>query len=135
MDPITVGSLIGLGKELISRVWPDPQQQAEELRKLKELEQSGDLAELQAYIQILQGRVSIIKEEASSEHFITATWRPITMLTFTGLVVARWLGFSAEGITEAEYIQLWEILKLGIGGYVVGRSGEKIMKVYKQNGG
>lgn len=133
MDPITITSLIGLGKELIGKVWPDPQQQAEELRKLEELRQKGDLAELQAYLQVLQGRMSIIKAEASSEHFLTATWRPITMLTFTGLVVARWLGFSAEGITEAEYIQLWEILKLGIGGYVLGRSGEKMVKAYKAN--
>jgi hypothetical protein len=133
MDPITITSLIGLGKELIGKVWPDPQQQAEELRKLEELRQKGDLAELQAYLQVLQGRMSIIKAEASSEHFLTATWRPITMLTFTGLVVARWLGFSAEGITEAEYVQLWEILKLGIGGYVLGRSGEKMVKAYKAN--
>lgn len=132
MDPLTIGSIVGLGKELISRVWPNPQQQAEELRKLSELEQKGDLAELQAYVQMLQGRMSIIQSEASSEHWLTANWRPIVMLTFTGLIVARWFGLSAEGITEAEYIQIWNILQLGIGGYVMGRSAEKIMKEYKK---
>lgn len=132
MDPVTIGSLIGVGKELISRVWPDPQDQAEELRKLEELRQKADLAELQAYIQVMQARLSVIQAEASSEHFLTANWRPIVMLVFTGLIVARWFGLSAEGITEREYIEIWEILKLGIGGYVVGRSAEKVMKEYKK---
>lgn len=132
MDPMTIGSIIGLGKDLIGRLWPDPKDQAEELRKLSELEQKGDLAELQAYVQTLQGRMSIIQAEAKSEHWLTANWRPIVMLTFTGLIVARWFGLSAEGITEAEYVQIWEILQLGIGGYVIGRSGEKIMREYKK---
>lgn len=132
MDPVTIGSLIGVGKELISRVWPDPQDQAEELRKLEELRQKGELAELQAYIQVMQARLSVIQAEATSEHFLTANWRPIVMLVFTGLIVARWFGLSAEGITEREYIEIWEILKLGIGGYVVGRSAEKVMKEYKK---
>lgn len=132
MDPVTITSLIGVGKELISRVWPDPQDQAEELRKLEELRQKADLAELQAYIQVMQARLSVIQTEASSEHFLTANWRPIVMLVFTGLIVARWFGLSAEGITEREYIEIWEILKLGIGGYVVGRSAEKVMKEYKK---
>ena len=132
MDPVTIGSLIGVGKELIGRIWPDPKDQAEELRKLSELEQKGELAELQAYIQVMQARLSVIQAEATSEHFLTANWRPIVMLVFTGLIVARWFGLSAEGITEREYIEIWEILKLGIGGYVVGRSAEKIMKEYKK---
>jgi hypothetical protein len=29
-------------------------------------------------------------------------------------------------------VEFWSLLKLGIGGYVVGRSGEKIMKEYKK---
>jgi hypothetical protein len=132
MDPVTIGSLIGVGKELIGRIWPDPQQQAEELRKLEELRQKGELAELQAYIQVMQARLSVIQSEAISEHFLTANWRPIVMLVFTGLIVARWFGLSAEGIREAEYIEIWGILKLGIGGYVVGRSAEKVVKEYKK---
>jgi hypothetical protein len=132
MDPVTIGSLIGVGKELIGRIWPDPQQQAEELRKLEELRQKGELAELQAYIQVMQARLSVIQSEATSEHFLTANWRPIVMLVFTGLIVARWFGLSADGISEAEYIEIWGILKLGIGGYVVGRSAEKVVKEYKK---
>jgi hypothetical protein len=48
------------------------------------------------------------------------------MLTFGGLIVARWLGWSAPGISDAEVLKLWDIVQLGLGGYVIGRSAEKI---------
>jgi len=55
------------------------------------------------------------------------TWRPITMLTFVALIVARWLGWSAPNLAEAEALKLWDIVEIGLGGYVIGRSAEKIL--------
>jgi hypothetical protein len=68
----------------------------------------------------------VILAEAKSEHFLAACWRPILMLTFGALIVARWLGYSAPGISEAEVLKLWDIVQIGLGGYVIGRSAEKI---------
>lgn len=131
MDPLTITSLIGLGKDLIGRIWKDPTEQAEQLHKLTELEQRQDLAELQAYVSILQGRMSIIQAEAKSEHWLTANWRPVTMLTFLLLIVSRWFGFENENMSEVEYLMAWELLKLGIGGYVASRGVEKVVQTYK----
>ena len=58
---------------------------------------------------------------------IAACWRPILMLTFGLLIVARWLGWSAPGISEAEALKLWNIVEIGLGGYVIGRSAEKTL--------
>lgn len=132
-DPIVVSSLLSLGKDLISRIWKDPNKQAEQLQKLAELEQSENLAKLQAYINVLQGRMSIVAAEAKSEHWLTATWRPITMLVFVTIIVARFFGFGAEDMTDAEYEKLWELLKIGIGGYISSRGIEKVIKTYKGN--
>lgn len=131
MDPLTISSLVGVGKSLISRIWPDPNEQAEQLHKLSELEQKGDLAALQAYIQVLQGRMAIIQSEAKSEHWLTANWRPITMLTFVALIVLRMFGLTSEAITESEYLKLWDLVEIGLGGYVVSRGIEKVTKIYK----
>ena len=49
------------------------------------------------------------------------------MLTFVALIVARWLGWSAPGLAEAEALKLWDIVEIGLGGYVIGRSAEKIL--------
>jgi hypothetical protein len=48
------------------------------------------------------------------------------MITFVSLIVARWFGWAAPDLSEAEYIKLWSIVEFGLGGYVVGRSIEKI---------
>lgn len=68
--------LFGIAKSLIERIWPDPQAQAVELRKLEELRQKGDLAELQAYVTLLQGQLEINKTEAQHASIFVAGWRP-----------------------------------------------------------
>jgi len=71
----------------------------------------------------LQAKARIVEAEAKSEHWLTSTWRPITMLTFVLLVVADQTGLLAFRLAE----EAWSLLQLGLGGYVVGRSVEKIV--------
>lgn len=68
----------------------------------------------------------VIVAEAKSESWITRNWRPITMLTFTALVVAHWFGLTAA-IPPEQVAALLEIVKYGLSGYVVGRSAEKVV--------
>ena len=117
MDPIS--AVLGIGGKLIDRLWPDPEQKAQAQIALLELAQKGELTEFTA-------RAEIVKAEAASSHWLAANWRPLTMLIFCGLIVARWFGWAAPNLSEAEYIKLWSIVEFGLGGYVVGRSVEKI---------
>lgn len=82
--------------------------------------------------ELIDSRGEIVRAEASSKHWLTANWRPITMLTFLGLVVARWFGYEAEGLTQADYDALYNLISIGIGGYIIGRSGEKIAETIKR---
>ena len=106
--------------DVLDKVLPDPTAQAEAKLKLMELAQKGEFAEMNA-------RADIIKAEASSESWLAQSWRPILMLTFGALIVARWMGFAAPGISDAEILKLWSIVELGLGGYVIGRTAEKIV--------
>ena len=106
--------------DVLDKVLPDPKAQADAKVKLMELAQKGEFAEMNA-------RADIIKAEASSESWLAQSWRPILMLTFGALIVARWMGFAAPGISEDEILKLWSIVELGLGGYVVGRTVEKIV--------
>jgi hypothetical protein len=88
-------------------------------------------AEVQAQLwsqahQINAAAADIIKTEAASGQWLASNWRPITMLVFVGLIVARWFGWAAPGLSEAEYLKLWSIVEFGLGGYVVARSVEKV---------
>ena len=117
-DPITAA--LNVGNSIIERLWPDPAQQADAKLKLLALQQSGELGQITA-------ASNIITAEANSESWLARNWRPILMLTFGALIVARWFGWAAPNLSEAEYLKLWDIVQLGIGGYVLGRSGEKII--------
>ena len=74
LDPLS--AIFDAGKMIISRVWPDPAQQAEQLFKLEELKQKGDLAELSAHVQLLNGQLEINLEDAKSSNWFQANWRP-----------------------------------------------------------
>jgi len=112
-------ALVPILGRAIGALIPDPAAKAQaEAEIAKQLLASS--AELE------RAAADIVLAEAKSEHLRAACWRPILMLTFGGLIVARWLGDSAPGISEAEALKLWDIVQLGLGGYVIGRSAEKI---------
>lgn len=118
--------------DLIDNLHTSEEERLEQKRLLLEV-QAKAMDRVHEYnTQLLQAQGAVVNSEAKSEHFLAATWRPIVMLAFTGLVVARFFGFHAPGMTEAEYLELWGLIQLGLGGYVAGRSAEKMMKVYKQ---
>lgn len=117
LDPIS--AVLGIGGKLIDRLWPDPTQKAQAQLALLEMAQKGELTEFTA-------RAEIVKAEAASSHWLAANWRPMLMLTFGALIVARWFGWAAPNLSEAEYLKLWSIVEFGLGGYVIGRSVEKI---------
>ena len=75
----------------------------------------------------LQSKKDIVVAEAKSESWVTRNWRPITMLTFVALITADWLGFTAPNLTPELKMKLFDIIQLGLGGYVIGRSAEKIL--------
>jgi hypothetical protein len=116
-DPAT--ALLQVGSQLIDRLWPNPEEANKAKLRLFELQQTGEL-------QTLTGRMGIIQAEAASSNWLASSWRPITMLVFVALIVARWFGFAAPELGEQEYLKLWSIVELGLGGYVLGRSVEKI---------
>lgn len=107
-----------LGK-VVGNLFPDPTEKAKaEAEVMRQL--------LAAQSEIEQAASKIIQTEAASTHWLAANWRPLTMLVFVALIVARWFGWAAPNLSEAEYIKLWSIVEFGLGGYVVGRSVEKI---------
>jgi hypothetical protein len=74
----------------------------------------------------LETKAGIIIAEASGDSWLQRSWRPITMLFFVGLVGAHWLGFTPANISETQIIALLDIVQIGLGGYVIGRSAEKV---------
>ena len=58
-------------------------------------------------------------------NWLQRSWRPMVMLVLTLLVV---LGVFTESSMLSDTSRFWDLLEIGLGGYVVGRSGEKIIE-------
>lgn len=79
--------------------------------------------------QLLKAQSDIIVAEAQGGSWLQKSWRPIAMLTFLILVVCDSLGLLVTPLAN----EAWTLLQIGLGGYVVGRSAEKIIpKVVKR---
>ena len=86
---------------------------------------------------MMESRAKTIVAEASSEHWIVASWRPITMLTFVAIIANNYIlapyfkswGYDVPTLEIPP--NMWALLQLGITGYIVGRSAEKAVKIYK----
>ena len=79
-------------------------------------------------LELQKMQTSIILAE-SKGNFLQRSWRPILMLGFGFIVMYTKFLAPAFGLPNAELEhEFWTLLELGIGGYVVGRSAEKIAK-------
>jgi len=80
--------------------------------------------------ELIDAKSCIISEEAKSQSWITRNWRPLCMLTFMILIVLQALGFV--NLDEPFAHDFMNLVQLGLGGYVVGRSAEKAIPFITQ---
>ncbi len=130
MTPLA--AVLNTGTAIINKLFPDPLERAKAEVTLLELHQAGGLKELES-------AMNIIVAEAKSEHWIVSAWRPITMLTFTSIVANNYIVYPYLSLfwSTAPVLvlppEMWGLLKIGLGGYVVGRSAEKVTKTWRQS--
>ena len=126
-----IAALLPVVGEVIKRVLPDKDAQVKAQTELNTMLLDGSFKEFEK-------QADIIIAEAKSEHKITSQWRPITMLTFVAIIANNYIlapylqamfGWSVSLDIPPD---MWDLLKIGIGGYMLSRSGEKIAQVYKK---
>lgn len=128
-------SVFELGKSVIERIWPDANKRAEEMRKLEEIRQKGDLAELNAHVQLTMAQIKTNQIEAAHKSLFVAGWRP-----FIGWVCGVGLAYNVIAspildiwfsMPEVQTDLLYPVLMgmLGLGGM---RTYEKLKNVSRE---
>tara|TARA_R100001510_G_scaffold28655_1_gene25336 strand:+ start:462 stop:845 length:384 start_codon:yes stop_codon:yes gene_type:complete len=120
-----LGPVAGAVFKTIDKVVDNKGEASKLKAKVQEKIIAGELAEL-------EGAAKTIQIEAQGG-FLQRNWRPIMMLVFAGLMVAHWFGFTAPNIPESVQNSLLNIILVGIGGYTVGRSAEKVADRFKDS--
>lgn len=127
-----ITSLLPVVGNVLDRVLPD----TVEKDKIK--------AELQAQMlqhssEIEKAAASVVVAEAKGESWLQRNWRPVTMMSFVVIIVNNYiavpwlqtLGMPAVSLDIPP--DMWSLLQIGIGGYIVSRGAEKGIKTWKDN--
>ena len=88
---------------------------------------------LQSHTQELQAAARIIEAEAKANWF-AASWRPLLMYVLIFILIWNYvlgpvvLFFFKASITIELPGDVWSLLQIGLGGYVLGRSAESVAR-------
>ena len=123
---MSLSAVLNLGGKVLDKFVQDKDLAAKLKSEMAIAAMNGELKELEA-------QVSIITTEAQG-NWLQRSWRPLTMVWFSILLGMYWFGFAPDYLIDnpATVDQLFGLLKLGIGGYVLGRSVEKSVEVYSK---
>ena len=125
-----ISSLLPVVGNVLDRVIPD----TAERDKVK--------AELQAQMlqhsaEIEKAAASVVVAEAKGESWLQRNWRPVTMMSFVVIVINNYIAvpwlqtFGAPAVSLDIPPDMWGLLQIGIGGYIVSRGAEKGIKNWK----
>jgi len=77
---------------------------------------------LQMESEVKRAQAEVIIAEAKGDSWLQRNWRPIVMLGLFGLIIADCFGFFKFRLSN----ESWELLKIALGGYVIGQSAEVV---------
>ncbi|MGQ0816373.1 MAG: 3TM-type holin [Gemmatimonadota bacterium] len=112
---------------VIDKLSTTDQEKLEAKQKLIEAQQRFELRMVELDTEFASLQAKVIEAEAKSESWLAANWRPILMLTFTYIVAHNFVFaplFSLKALAIPG--EMWELLKIGVGGYVMGRTVERV---------
>lgn len=121
-----IGGIFKPAADLIDNLHTSDEERLVLQKEMQQIQAQFQGKVLEYETKLMDAQSSIIRAEATSSSWLASNWRPITMLTFLVLVV-----FDSFGILKNELSdQAWLLLQIGLGGYVIGRSGEKMISKF-----
>ena len=118
-----IGDLFKPVTTLVDNVHTSDEEKFKIKKEMSRIQSDVQIKLLDYEKQMVIAKSSAITAEANGQSWMQRNWRPITMLTFLGLVVCDSFGLLAFRLAD----QAWTLLQIGMGGYVIGRSCEKVL--------
>ena len=125
MFPAIIAPLLTGLLGVVDKAVEDKDQASQIKARLGEMAMSGHMKELEA-------AASIIVAEAQGDSWLQRNWRPLLMVLFGVIIANNYIVVPIFNTPAAEIPpDMWDLLKLGVGGYVVGRTVEKGLKSWQ----
>lgn len=139
-----IAEIFGFVKEIISPVTnmidnltTSKEEKLELRNKLVEIENDIAVKIMAHEEKTVNAQKEIIVAEIKNG-WLSRNWRPILMLSITAVVVNNYILYPYLSMFTDKAIlldlpdKLWNLMTIGVGGYVIGRSGEKIIETIKK---
>ena len=129
-----ISALLSIGGKILDKVFPDPAQAEQAKLKLLEMQQNGELAQINADIAEQQELTKRQQADMASDSWLSKNIRPMTLI-FILVFYVVFAMMSAGGVeTNQKYVELlgqWGMLIMSF--YFGGRTIEKIMDMKNKN--
>ena len=126
-------SLLKIGSKLIDRFCPDPAQKEAAQLELLKMQQSGELAQLNADVAEQHELTDRLKADMASDSWLSKNIRPMTLIAILAgyFVFAMMSAFGVD--TNQRYVELlgqWGMLIMSF--YFGGRTLEKVLTLTRK---
>lgn len=127
-----IGNIFDKAVNVIDKIVPD-KDLAQKLRQEHEL--TFTRINHTEFIEGLKAQTQLVLGEIQGQSWLQRNWRPILMLATVAIVVNNYIVYPYLSLFGAPSVilelpdELWQLMKIGVGGYMVGRSAEKIAEV------
>jgi hypothetical protein len=130
-----VGKLLSGVLDLVDQGIEDKDRAAVLKAELSKAFETGDLARFTAMV---EAQSKIVLGEIQGGSWLQRNWRPLLMVVIVAIIANNYLLFPylslfTDKVTVLELPEkLYSLMTVGVGGYIVGRSTEKGLTIWKE---
>ena len=141
-----IGGIFKPAADLIDNVHTSDEERLELKKQLDEISAGVQMKmiELEHKVleyetKVLEAQKSVVVAEAQGKSWIQRNWRPVLMMVIVVIVANNYVLFPYLSLFTDKVTmlvlpeELFTLLSVGVGGYVVGRSGEKIAQSLRKS--
>lgn len=122
----SIAEILKPASDIVDEVITSKEEKLQVKNQLETIKNQMAIKMLEYETKLYEAQAKIIHSETVGS-WLQRSWRPIIMLMFGFIIVYEYFISSVLGLPKANLpVDFWDLLKIGFGGYVVGRSAEKI---------
>lgn len=134
-----IGGIFKPAADLVDNLHTSAEEKLELRNQLVAMQNELSSKALEYEKSLNESRAQIITAEAQGHSWLQRNWRPVLMLTIVAIVANNYLIYPYLSLFTAKALvlelpdALFNLMTVGVGGYIIGRSGEKIMDSWKES--
>lgn len=123
----SISEILKPAAEIVDQVIVNKQEKQQVLNELESIKNTLSAKMIDYEINLNEAKSKIIQSETVGT-WLQRSWRPILMLAFGFILIYEYFISSIFSLPKSNLPEMfWELLNLGLGGYIIGRSAEKIV--------